>query len=162
GVVRFDGELLHLAAHDNWDPEVLAAVQREFPRPPSRGTATARAIFTRAVVHIPDVTEDPEFTAAALVRAGFRSELAVPVLRDGQPIGAIIVTGMERRPFTDQEIALLRTFADQAVIAIENVRLFHELQARNRELTASLEQQTATAEILRAISRSPTDLQPVM
>src|SRR5262249_11603820 len=161
GVFRFDGELIHLVAYDNWDPQVLAAVQREFPRPPSRGSATARAIVTRAVVHIPDVAADPEFTAASLVRAGFRSELAVPMLRDDQPIGAIIVNRMERRPFTEQQIALLRTFADQAVIAIENVRLFTELEARNRDLTETLEQQTATGEILRVISSSRTEVQPV-
>src|SRR5438132_8331795 len=93
---------------------------------------------------------------------GARTSVNVPLLRDGNPVGLMAVWRTEVQPFTDQQITLLETFADQAVIAIENARLFQELQDRNRELTEALEQQTATAEVLRVIAGSPTDLQQVL
>ena len=92
---------------------------------------------------------------------GFRTILSVPLMREGVAIGSIQIRRTEARLFTERQVALLETFADQAVIAIENVRLFKELEARNRDLTETLEQQTATSEILRVISSSPTDVQPV-
>jgi GAF domain-containing protein/CheY-like chemotaxis protein/HPt (histidine-containing phosphotransfer) domain-containing protein len=162
GVATLDGELVHLVAHVATTPAFEDALRRGFSRPPGRGTSATRAIVTGTTVHIPDVEKDPEFEFGESARAaGFRSALAVPMLRDGRAIGAIVVFRGEATPFPDHQIQLLETFADQAVVAIENARLFQEREARNRALTESLEQQTATSEILRVISSSPTDTQPV-
>jgi len=162
-VLRFDGELIHLVALANASPEGGDALRRLFPTPPGRHTAASRAILTGAIIDIPDVQNDPDYAVAGTARtAGYRSIVAVPMLRDGQVIGTLNVHGARVGQFTEHQVRLLQTFADQAVIAIENVRLFKELETRNRELTESLEQQTATAEILRAISSSPTDIRPVL
>jgi GAF domain-containing protein len=160
--LQFDGELIHQVAQHNFTPKALEAVHRIFPAPPSRALLTGRAILERAVVHIPDVQVDPEYQLQAVSRAiGFRSGLFVPMLREGAPIGVIVVGRAEAGPFSDNEIELLKTFADQAVIAVENVRLFTELEARNLDLSVALDRQTATSEVLRVIGSSPTDAEPV-
>ena len=161
-VFRFDGTLIHLAALHNVNPEGTAAIRAAFPMPPGRGGATPRAILTRSIVHIPDVREDSEYVLSGLAKAAdYRSFLSVPMLRDGRPIGAISVARTDARPFPNEQIELLKTFADQALIAIENVRLFKELQARTSELTQSVEKLTALGEVSQALS-STLDVETVL
>src|SRR5262252_8709935 len=148
-----EGEELHFAVHHG---PIRGPVQFT-GRAMSRGWVAGRAVLDRQPVHVHDLAiAGAEFPVgqADAVRAGYRTTLSVPLLREGEAIGVIHIRRREVRPFTDNQIALLQTFADQAVIAIENVRLFTELGERNRDLTA-------TGEILRVISQSPTDVQPV-
>jgi GAF domain-containing protein len=168
-VFRFDGHLIHLVASETGDAEFLTALQRVFPRAPGRDSPTARAILTGAVTHVPDILADPDYkTPSTFGPVRRRTILSVPMLREGRPIGAITVGRHGAQPFSDKQIALLETFASQAVIAVENVRLFTELQEKNLALTRAhgqvtqaLEQQTATSDILRVMSSSPTAAQPV-
>src|SRR5262245_34253228 len=134
-VFRFDGELIHLVAQADTGAAWANALRSAFPRPPGRGSMTARAIQTRCVVHIPDALMDPEFELTDAARAsGVRTTLSVPMIREGEVIGAITVDRGEPKPFLDKQIRLVKIFADQAVIAIENVRLFTGLQEKHRAL----------------------------
>ncbi len=143
-------------------PEAFIEYVKDRPVEPARDTGTGRTLFEGQVIHLPDVLTDPDYTwTEAQRRGGFRTLLGVPMLREGVPVGVLTLTRTEVRPFTDKQIELVTTFADQAAIAIENVRLFEAEQLRTRELGESLEQQTATSKVLEVISRSAFDLQAV-
>ena len=137
--------------------------QKTIKLAPGRGSVTGRVLLEGRAIQIPDVLADPEYTLTETQHlGGYRTHLGVPLLREGSPIGVIILSRSTVRPFDDKQIELVTTFADQAVIAIENVRLFDEVQARTLELSESLEQQTATSGLLHIIASSPTNLQPVL
>ena len=154
-VFRFDGALIHLVAHHGISAEGAVAYERGFPVPPSRINAISRAIEGRCVAHIPDVEADPGYGSLSVSRAvTFRSIVAVPMMHDGQPIGGIAVSRSVVGLFPAKQIEQLHTFANQATIAIENVRLFKEAED-------ALKRQTATSEVLRVISSTSTDVQPV-
>src|SRR5262249_38336546 len=133
-----------------------------YPKRPDRLVLAGRAVLDGKIAHVHDLLADREYSRELALAGNWRSGLAVPMLRDGKPVGAISVGKAEAVPFSERQIQLLTTFADQAVIAIENVRLFTELQASNRDLSESLQQQTATADVLKVISRSTFDLQTVL
>ena len=159
---RIDGDVLPLAAQYG---QIQGLTEAE-TMPLHRGSAIGRSIINRQTIHIQDLAveaEDEFPVGVALARRfGYHTVLATPLLRKGVPIGAIVIRRLEVRSFTERQIRLLETFADQAVIAIDNARLIHEQEARNRDLTEALEQQTATSEILRVIASSPTNIQPVL
>ncbi|MCP4617246.1 MAG: GAF domain-containing protein [Bradyrhizobium sp.] len=153
-IFRRSGDLYRIAANYGNSPE-LEEYTRRHPMRPGRGTIAGRAALEGRTVHVPDVLADKEYTGGGYQKIGsYRSALGVPLLRDGETIGVFVLVRSDVRPFADKQIELVTTFADQAVIAIENVRLFNETQE-------TLERQTATADVLRAISQSPTDAAPV-
>lgn len=158
-VLLRDGDDLRYSMHHGPIP----IVQQKGPI--SRGWATGRAFVDKTTIHIHDwlSAEGDEFPEGRLLarKQGHRTLLCVPLLREGEAIGVIALRRTEARSFSDKQIALLQTFADQAVIAIQNTRLFNDVQARTRELSESLQQQTATSEVLQVISASPGDLAPV-
>jgi GAF domain-containing protein len=152
-IFLFDGKVLRAAASYNTSPELREFIERN-PVAPGRHSAAARAALERRTVHIPDVQADPEFTWGVGQVEPLRTLLGVPMLKDDKLVGVIVTQKREVKPFTDKQIALVEAFADQAVIAIENARLLNELRE-------SLEQQTATADVLKVISSSPGELEPV-
>ena len=160
-ISRQKGTAYYWATSYGFPPELREYLE-SVPLEPGRGSVIGRVLLTGKTVHVPDVLADPEYTYLELQRrAGFRSALGVPLLREGVPIGVVGLMRRSVRPFTEEQIKLVETFADQAVIAVENTRLFEAEQQRTRELAESLEQQTATSEVLQVISSSPGELEPV-
>ena len=161
-LTRKQGDRYYRAALHGFPDEAIAEM-KSVPVDLESGMIVARALRNCAVVHVADVNADPEYPGSpAQTLGGVRTVLSVPLIRETQPIGAITVSRTRVEPFTEKQIDLIKTFADQAVIAIENARLFDEVTARTEDLRESLQQQTATADVLKVISRSAFDLQTVL
>jgi signal transduction histidine kinase len=154
-VFRYDGTQLHLAANRNWTPQVLEHMRRRFPMAPDPALMSGRVILQACVVVVEDAWADTAFDHASSRLGGWRRLLGAPLLKDGAPVGAIVVAWSEPGPVPARQVELVQTFTDQAVIAIENVRLFHE----TRE---ALERQTASAQVISMMARSGFDLGSVL
>jgi two-component system NtrC family sensor kinase len=153
-VFRFDGELLHWVASHNVGPSFVHLLKTKFPMQPDPSQVAGRVLFTKSVVQLEDALSDPDYDQRFPRTLGWRRLLGVPMLREGEPLGVIVVGWAEAGPVPKSQEELLKTFSDQAVIAIENTRLLNELRE-------SLERQTATSEVLKVISGSPGELEPV-
>ena len=161
-VHRREGEVYRMAANYGF-PAEFESFLRSHPIAADHGTMAGRVALDGKVVHVADVSADPEYRLSQAITLGKqRTALGVPLLREGHPIGVIVLARTRVEPFTERQIELVRTFADQAVIAMENARLLGELQARTRDLEELLEYQTATSDVLNVISRSTSDVQPVL
>jgi two-component system, NtrC family, sensor kinase len=161
---EFDGELVHrrprVGTEAYGTPDALEAYQRLFPMVPTRGSITCRAILDRQTIHVRDLASEPG-VSAAVRNLGHKSQISVPLLRDGAAIGAVSMTSGETGGFTDSQVALLQTFAEQAVIAITSAETYRELQARTDALTRSVAELQALEEVLRAVNSS-LDLDTVL
>ena len=167
GLWRFQDGQMQMAAHYGIEPSVLATFTRHYPRPPDRSSVTGRAVLERNMVHVRDVAGDPALSQA-LRGLGGNAAVAIPLLRDAECMGAIALNGRHEGGFSDSQIALLQTFAEQAVIAITSAETYHSLKvhtdalaARNSEYSERIEHQSATIDVLQAMSASPDDPQPV-
>jgi two-component system, NtrC family, sensor kinase len=165
GLFEFDGELVRRRSSVGQEayatPDAMEAYERLFPMAPTRGSITCRAILDREIVHVRDMATAPG-VSAAVRNLGHKSQISLPLLRDGAAIGAIALSSAEVGGFTASQVALLQTFAEQAVIAITSAETYRELQQRTGELQESLEYQTATSDVLKVISRSTFDIRPVL
>jgi signal transduction histidine kinase len=162
-IAQQKGDSYHYVSTFSFPPEIHD-FSKNISHEPGYGTVVGRTLLAGSVIQVPDVLADARYAGKGLElqkKAGFGTVLGVPLLREGAPIGVIVLTRRAIRPFTQKQIELVSTFADQAVIAIENVRLFDEVQAKTRDLSESLQQQTATSDVLNVISNSLTDTQPV-